>query len=133
MHDFHLVSLLFKAMVNLYSLFKFIIFKLFFCTLSVHNIYFTILLATPYEVIDHFTDFLLVSLHDESLLPLMHSYGLLADYDLELITIGPTSYHRNKLILNYVQQMDITGLFIFSEVLQQSHPDITLPLVDGKV
>ena len=83
-------------------------------------------------MIDHFTDFLLVSLHDELLLPLMHSYGLLADHDLELIITGPTSYHRNRLILGYVQQMDITGLFIFSEVLQKSHPDITLPLVDGK-
>ena len=84
-------------------------------------------------MIDHFTDFLLVSLHDESLLPLMHSYGLLADHDLEVITTGPTSYHRNKLILSYVRQMDITGLFIFSKVLQESHPDINLPLVDGKV
>ena len=84
-------------------------------------------------MIDHFTDFLLVSLHSEWLLPLMHSYGLLADHDIQLITTAPTGYHRNKLILGYVQQMHITGLFMFSEVLQESHPHINLPLVDGNV
>ena len=84
-------------------------------------------------MIDHFTDFLLVSLHSESLLPLMHSYGLLADHDIQFITTAPTGYHRNKLILGNVQQMDINGLFMFSEVLQESHPHINLPLVDGNV
>ena len=84
-------------------------------------------------MIDHFTDYLLVSLHDESLLPLMHSYGILADHDIQLITTAPAGYHRNKLILSYVRQMDITGLLFFSKVLQESHPHINLPLVECKV
>ena len=89
--------------------------------------------ATPYELIDHFTDFLLVSLNDETLLPLMHSYGLLDDHDVELITTGPTSYQRNNHILSCVQHMDITGLMIFSKVLQESHPHINLPLTECKL
>ena len=87
--------------------------------------------ATPYEVINHFTDFLLVSLNNESLVPLMHSYGLLDDHDVELITTGPTSYHRNSLILSYVRHMDTTGLLIFSRLLQESHPHVNLPLLEG--
>jgi len=83
-------------------------------------------------VIDHFTDFLLVSLKDDLLLLLMYSHGLLTNHDLELIDTGPTSYHRNSLILKYVQHMDITGLAIFDQVLQQSHPDIWLPLTNSK-
>ena len=88
-------------------------------------------IATPYEVIDHFTDFLLVSLNNKSLLPLMYSYGLLDDQDLELIATGPTSYHRNSLILSYVQHMDTTGLSVFRKVLQETHPRINLPLLEG--
>jgi len=90
------------------------------------------LIATPYEVIDHFTDFLLVSLKHEILLPSMHSCGLLADHDLEVIATGPTGYHRNRLILNCVRHMDINGLFIFSKVLHETHPQINIPLMDGE-
>ena len=82
-------------------------------------------------MIDHFTDFLLVSLKHEMLLPSMHSRGLLADHDLELIITAPTSYHRNRLILSCVRHMDITGLCIFTEVLQETHPHIKIPLRDG--
>ena len=84
-------------------------------------------------MIDHFADFLLVSLKYEVLLSSMHSRGLLADHDLELIATAPTGYHRNRLILSCVRHMDITGLFIFSEVLQETHPHINIPLVDGKL
>lgn len=84
-------------------------------------------------MIDHFTDFLLVSLDDQLLLPSMYSHGLLADCDIELITTGPTSYHRNKLIINCVRHMDITGLLFFSRVLKETHPHIYLPLADGKL
>ena len=84
-------------------------------------------------MIYHFTDFLLVSLNDELLLPLMHSHGLLTDHDLELIGSGPTSYHRNSLTLRYVQHMDITELVAFIEILQEGHSHIWLPLTNGKV
>ena len=84
-------------------------------------------------MIDHFADFLLISLKCEMLLSSMHSRGLLADHDLELIATAPTGYHRNRLILSCVRHMDITGLFIFSEVLQETHPHINIPLVDGKL
>ncbi|XP_065910152.1 uncharacterized protein [Dysidea avara] len=87
--------------------------------------------ATPQQVIDHFTDFLLVSLNDQLLLPLMQSHGLLTDYDLELIDSGPTGYHKNQLILTCVQLMDDTSLSVFSKLLQDSHPDVKIPLQDA--
>ena len=93
--------------------------------------YFVQIIATPYEVIDHFADFLLVSLQYEVLLPSMCSRGLLDDHDLELIATAPTGYHRNRLILSCVRHTDITGLFIFGEVLQETHPHFKIPLVDG--
>jgi len=83
-------------------------------------------------VIVHFTDFLLVSLNHELLLPLMQSHGLLTDHDLELINSGPTGYHKNQLILGYVKLMDNTSLAIFNKLLQESHPHIKVPLGDGK-
>ena len=83
-------------------------------------------------MIDHFTDFLLVSLNQESLLPLMQSHGLLTDHDLELINSGPTGYHKNQLILGYVKQMDDPSLEVFIKLLQESHPHISIPLDDGK-
>ena len=92
-----------------------------------------ITVATSYELIDHFADFLVVNLNDELLISLMYSHGLLAGIDVELITAGPTRYHRNRLILSYVQKMNITGLLVFNEVLQESHSHFNLPLVDGKL
>ena len=83
-------------------------------------------------MIDHFTDFLLVSLNHELLLPLMQSHGLLTDHDLELINSGPTGYHKNQLILEYVKLMDDPSLGDFSKLLQDSHPRIKIPLDDGK-
>jgi len=82
-------------------------------------------------VIDHFTDFLLVSLNHVLLLPLMQSHGLLTDDDLELINSGPTGYHKNQLTLRYVKLMDDTSLGIFSKLLQQSHPSTKIPLENG--
>ena len=90
-------------------------------------------IVTPYEVIYHFDDFLLVNLNDELLLPSMYSHGLLTDHDLELITTGPTSYHRNSLILRCVQHMSNTELATVIEVLQENHSDIWLPLTNGKL
>ena len=83
-------------------------------------------------MIDHFTDFLLISLNHELLLPVMQSHGLLTDHDLELINSGPTGYHKNQLILGYVKLMDDPSLEIFSKLLQESHPHIKIPLDDGK-
>ena len=83
-------------------------------------------------MIDYFTDFLLVSLNHELLLPLMQSHGLLTDHDLELINSGPTGYHKNQLILEYVKLMDDPSLEDFSKLLQDSHPRIKIPLDDGK-
>ena len=83
-------------------------------------------------MIDHFTDFLLVSLKHEMLLPSMQSYGLLAKHDFEVIGTAPTGYHRNRLILSCVRHMDITGLFIFGKILQETHPQINIPLLDGE-
>jgi len=83
-------------------------------------------------VIDHFTDFLLVSLNHKLLLPLMQSHDLLTDHDLELINSGPTGYHKNQLILVYVKLMDDPSLEIFSKLLHESHPRIKIPLVDGE-
>ena len=83
-------------------------------------------------MIDHFTDFLLISLNHELLLPVMQSHGLLTDHDLELINSGPTGYHKNQLILGYVKLMDDTSLDILSKLLQESHPHIKIPLDDGK-
>ncbi|XP_065910032.1 uncharacterized protein [Dysidea avara] len=87
--------------------------------------------ATPQQVIDHFTDFLLVSLNDQLLLPLMVSHGLLTDHDLELINSGPTGYHKNQLILTCVQILDDASLVVFSRLLQDSHPDVKIPLQDA--
>jgi len=81
---------------------------------------------------DHFTDFLLVSLNHELLLPLMQSHGLLSDHDLELINSGPTGYHKNQLILGYAKLMDNPSLGIFNKVLQENHPHIKIPLGDGE-
>ena len=83
-------------------------------------------------MIDHFTDFLLVSLNHELLLPLMQSHGLLTDHDLELINSGPTGYHKNQLILGYVKLMDDTSLGVLSKLLRESHPEIKIPLQDGE-
>ena len=83
-------------------------------------------------MIDHFTDFLLVSLNHKLLLPLMQSHGLLTDHDLELINSGPTGYHKNQLILRYVKLMDDPSLGDFSKLLQDSYPRIKIPLDDGK-
>jgi len=83
-------------------------------------------------VIDHFTEFLLVSLNHELLLPLMQSHGLLTDHDLELINSGPTGYHKNQLMLGYVQLMDDNSLGVFSNLLQESHPNVKLPLENGE-
>ena len=83
-------------------------------------------------MIDHFTDFLLVSLNDQLLLPLMVSHGLLTDHDLELINSGPTGYHKNQLILTCVQILDDASLVVFSRLLQDSHPDVKIPLQDGE-
>jgi len=82
-------------------------------------------------VIDHFTHFLLVSLNDQLLLPLMQSHGLLTDNDLELINSGPTGYHKNQLILTSLRLMDDTCLEVFSKLLQDSHPDVKIPLQEG--
>ena len=83
-------------------------------------------------MIDHFTDFLLVSLNHELLLPLMQSHGLLTDHDLELINSGPTGYHKNQLILGYVKLMEDPSLGLFSKLLQKSHPGINIPIEIGK-
>ena len=83
-------------------------------------------------MIDHFTDFLLVSLNHELLLPLMQSHGLLTDHDLELINNDPTGYHKNQLILGHVELMDDNSLEMFSKLLQESHPEIKIPLQDGE-
>ena len=83
-------------------------------------------------MIDHFTDFLRISLNHKLLLPLMQSHGLLTEQDLELINSGPTGYHKNQLILGYVKLMDDPSLEIFSKLLQDSHPHIKIPLDDGK-
>ena len=81
-------------------------------------------------MIDHFTDFLLVSLNHELLLPLMQSHGLLTDHDLELINSGPTGYHKNQLILGYVKLMDDNSLGVFSKLLQESYLNVKIPLED---
>ncbi|XP_065912310.1 uncharacterized protein [Dysidea avara] len=86
--------------------------------------------ANPYEVIDHFTDFLLLYLNDDLLL-LMYNHGLINKDEFDVVTSGPTRYHRNGLILEYVKQMDTASLLIFNEVLMESHPDITIPLMDA--
>ena len=83
-------------------------------------------------MIDHFTDFLLVSLNDQLLLPVMESHGLLADHDLELINSGPTSYHKNQLMMTCVRLMDDSSLRVFSKLLQDSHPGVKIPLKDGE-
>jgi len=83
-------------------------------------------------VIDHFTNFLLVSLNHELLLPLMQSHSLLTDHDLELINSGPTGYHKNQLILGCVKLMDDNSLGVFSKLLNESHSHINIPLEDGK-
>ena len=93
--------------------------------------YVFICIANPYEVIDHFTDFLLLYLNDDLLL-LMYNHGLINKDEFDVVTSGPTRYHRNGLILEYVKQMDTASLLIFNEVLMESHPDITIPLMDGK-
>jgi len=83
-------------------------------------------------VINHFTDFLLASLNHVFLLPLMQSHGLLTDHDLEVINSGPTGYHKNQLILGYVKLMDDISLRIFSKLLNESQPNIKIPLDDGE-
>ena len=93
--------------------------------------YVFICIANPYEVIDQFTDFLLLYMNDDLLL-LMYNRGLINKNELDVVTSGPTRYHRNGLILEYVKQMDTASLLIFNEVLMESHPDITIPLMDGK-
>ena len=83
-------------------------------------------------MIDHFSDFLLVSLNHELLLPLMQSHGLLTDHGLNLINSGPTGYHKNQLILGYVKLMDDNSLGMFSKLLQESHPYVKIPLEEGE-
>jgi len=73
-----------------------------------------------------------VSLDHELLLSLMQSYELLTDHDIELINSGPTGYRKNQLILGYVKLMDDTSLRIFCKLLQESHPNIKIPLQDSK-
>ena len=62
----------------------------------------------------------------------MQSHGLLTDQDLELINSGPTGYHKNQLIMGYVKLMDDIILGVFSKLLQESHPEIKIPLQDGE-
>jgi len=61
----------------------------------------------------------------------MYNRGLINKDEIDVVISGPTSYHRNGLILDYIKQMDTISLIILNEVLVESHPDITLPLMDG--
>jgi len=61
----------------------------------------------------------------------MYNRGLINKDEFNVVASGPTGYHRNGLIMEYIKQMDTKSLVIFNEVLVESHPDITIPLMDG--
>jgi len=61
----------------------------------------------------------------------MYNRGLINKEEFDVVISGPTTYHRNGLILEYIKQLDTKSLVILNEVLVESHPDITLPLMDG--
>ena len=73
--------------------------------------------ATVKDIIDHYYDYLSVSMDPEVVASLMVSKQLLSE---DMINAASSDYHKNCLILQQVRQLNMQSLQSFSDLLLTS-------------
>ena len=71
------------------------------------------------DVVLYYYQDLLLALHPMEVADKLMLASLLTSSDHKMINNAPCDYIRNKIIVEQLQQMDISCLFIFLEVLQE--------------
>ena len=84
-------------------------------------------------LIGYYHGLLLRDINADLLVDKMLSTKLLDADEQSLISSGHSLHHRNWLLLDHVQHLDLQSLLVFSELVQDIWPCIGLQLVTGNV
>ena len=88
-------------------------------------------MITSTLLISYYHGLLMSSIDADLLIDKMCSSKLLTNSEQAIVSSGHSVYHRNQLLLEFVQHLDVNAVVTFCELVQEIWPQVGSQLIIG--